>query len=70
MEYKELRADFERLEAIRECDDWAWAEERFLELLETPTKKKAAEIYHSLIRQWLAENERNIETEWAYEKYN
>jgi len=69
MSYDEVRSDFEKLEEIKECDDWAWVEEELTNFLQNPNKKKAASMYESLIMQWLSENERNSENGWAYDKY-
>ena len=70
MSYATARRDFERLEAIRECDDWGWVEESFLFFLQNPTKKFAEGLYIRLIEQWLSENEETDETAWAYKKYS
>ena len=56
MKLTEVRADFERLETIRECNDWAWVEEDFRLLLEDPTAKRRKFLYGSLIRQWFSES--------------
>lgn len=57
-QYKLVRAHFEMLETIRQCDDWAWVEENFRDLIENPSKPKAADIYESLIQQWFTEHQR------------
>lgn len=55
-QYKLVRNQFEQLETIRQCDEWAWVEENFRDLIENPSKPKAAEIYESLIQQWFIEH--------------
>lgn len=56
MSVKQAREDFEKLETIRECNEWAWVEEMFRELLESPSAKLRERIYLSLILQWFSES--------------
>lgn len=55
--YTLVRAHFEQLETIRQCEEWGWVEECFRNLIESPTKQTAADIYESLITQWFSENQ-------------
>lgn len=67
--YALVRKHFEQLETIRDCYEWGWVEENFRDLIENPSKPKAAEIYESLIGQWFIEHRDNHKSEilpgWA-----
>lgn len=52
----DIRADFERLETLRECREWAWVEEHFRQILEDGSAKPRIAIYESLINQWFSES--------------
>lgn len=54
--YDQACADFEALEAICELDDQVELDSSRLELMQEPTKAKAAELYESGIQLWFQEN--------------
>lgn len=54
--YQIVRRDFEELEKISELSDYMAVEERMLELMQTPNKRKAADIYHAAIMLWFQEH--------------
>lgn len=67
--YALVRKHFEQLETIRECYEWGWVEESFRDLIENPSKPKAADIYERLIGQWFSEHQHDHRSEilpvWA-----
>lgn len=55
IKYETARSDFEYLETLRELYDQVDLDSRREELMQTPTKAKAAELYCSAVGLWLAE---------------
>ena len=54
--YAQARADFEALERIAELSDQVELDSRREELMQCPTKAKAADLYHSGIILWFQEH--------------
>lgn len=72
--YAKARADFEYLESVAELSDQIELDARRLELMQTPTKAKAGDMYWSGITLWFSEhgsdhNEKvaAIEEFWAFQ---
>lgn len=73
LNYSEVRADFERLESLAELFDHVELDSARLELMQNPTKQKAAEMYYSAILLWFGERRsKSLEVkqvvlpEWAF----
>ena len=57
--YNQAREDFEFLESIVELDDQVELDAMRLDLMKSPTKSKAADMYEMGIRLWFSEH-RNV----------
>lgn len=60
--YATVRRDFEALERIAELDDQMELDAARLELMQEPTRAKAAELYEAGIRLWFQEHGRDKAT--------
>lgn len=56
MSYKQVRKDFEALERIAELSDQVELDAEREQLMQNPTKAKAAEMYHAAIELWFREH--------------
>ncbi|AXQ68912.1 hypothetical protein HOU00_gp213 [Caulobacter phage CcrPW] len=63
--YDTVRRDFETLERIAELSDQVELDARRLDLMRTPTKAKAADLYHSAILMWFNEHGEDAAPELA-----
>lgn len=61
MSYRQARADFEFLETVAELKDQVELDAMRLELMQNPTRPKAAEMYRIAIRLWFAEHRDNYD---------
>jgi len=62
MSYAQTRKDFEFLESLAELYDQVELDARREELMQTPTRAKAAELYRSAISLWFVEHGKR---EWS-----
>lgn len=65
--YDKVRRDFEALERIAELSDQVELDARRLDLMRTPTKAKAADMYHTAIIMWFGEHGADAAPELAEE---
>jgi hypothetical protein len=57
--YDQARSDFEYLETLEEVEDMVEIDAGVWELMRSPTKARAAELYRSAIRMWFEEHGTN-----------
>lgn len=57
LNYDQARADFEYLETLAELSDQVEIDAQRLDLMQNPTRERAAKMYASCIQLWMQEHQ-------------